>query len=478
MPITLPKGGNISLSSEEHSDGKLAVALGFSAGPGLQSPIDVDASAFLLGEDGKVRRGADFIFYNQPSDEESRFICLLENASGQSANSSSPEEPDADHVRFSIDLEAIPTDIQRIVFCLTLHGAEERRQNFGCIKKLYLRVLNRTQNLETVRFEAVGEFSTETALQVSELYRRGDSWKLRAIGQGFAGGLAALATDFGVHLEMATDTDEQPPARQDDANETANFEVVPPSISSGKAPPSLTDEFHPDLPSLSKKKRRSSSEILAAQTEEIARAMKPFLPQIGLTLRNAANESSTRILLDRILQQVLGYSLEEIKPEHKIQGRTADYVLSPGGIDSVVIEVKRIGAPLKQKQIFQATSYAAYSGIKWALLTNLITWKLYRVSTTDKIEPHLVFTIDLNKGLSEDAAHYLTLISKNGIVRKTPLERLWQIRRSLSTESLIGAILHDDVLSRIRTLIARDTGINLDTADIKAALEQDILKIE
>ncbi|WP_075088939.1 hypothetical protein [Verrucomicrobium spinosum] len=100
------------------------------------------------------------------------------------------------------------------------------------------------------------------------------------------------------------------------------------------------------------------------------------------------------------------------------------------------------------------------------------------MSTTDKIEPHLVFTIDLNKGLSEDAAHYLTLISKNGIVRKTPLERLWQIRRSLSTESLIGAILHDDVLGRIRTLIARDTGINLDTADIKAALEQDILKIE
>jgi hypothetical protein len=298
---------------------------------------------------------------------------------------------------------------------------------------------------------------------VGELYRRGQEWKLRAIGQGYAGGLAALAIGFGVHVDI-----------EEDSPAAALGDPLPPMATEADdngTPPSE------EPPSLSKKRRRSTEEILATHAREIAVAMKPYLPQIAQTLRGGANESSTRILLDRILHQVLGYSLEEIKAEHKIQGRTADYVLAPGGQDSLVIEVKRIGAPLRQKQIFQATSYAAYAGIRWALLTNVTTWQLYRVSATDKIEPHLVFTIDLHKHLSEDAAHYFSLISRKGIVRKTPLDRLWQIRRSLSTESLIGAILHEDVLGRIRAVIARDNGVVLDMADIKAALEQDIFKL-
>ncbi|HSJ01285.1 MAG TPA: TerD family protein, partial [Verrucomicrobium sp.] len=357
MPIALPKGGNCSLNAEEHPGGKLLIAMGYSVPSETSTSPDIDASAFLLGEDGRVRGGSDFIFYNQPSDEESKFICLLESAR-PAENPDAGSADESDRVRFSIDLDHIPADVQRIVFCLTMHEAEKRQQNFGCVDRVYLRILNRTQNSETVRFEAVREFTSETALQVSELYRRGGEWKFRAVGQGYAGGLAALATSFGVHLEQAEDDDcLPPPPRREDNDEASNFETVPPSISSGSLDIEPPSKEEMELPSLSKKKRRTSAEILAGQTQQIAGLMKPFLPQIALTLRAAANESSTRILLDRILQQVLGYELHEIKAEHKIQGRTADYVLAPGGVDAVVIEVKRIGAPLKQKQIFQATSY-------------------------------------------------------------------------------------------------------------------------
>ncbi|HPE73188.1 MAG TPA: type I restriction enzyme HsdR N-terminal domain-containing protein [Candidatus Competibacter sp.] len=120
-------------------------------------------------------------------------------------------------------------------------------------------------------------------------------------------------------------------------------------------------------------------------------------------MQDSPNESQSRLLLDRILQDVLGYALSEIKTEQKIQGRAADYVLAPGGIDALVIEAKRLGAPLRDKQIFQATSYAAYAGIRWALLTNIVNWQLYRVATENKVETDLVFAIDLQNGWTTKA---------------------------------------------------------------------------
>ncbi len=143
----------------------------------------------------------------------------------------------------------------------------------------------------------------------------------------------------------------------------------------------------------------------------------------------------------------------------------------------IVIETKRIGLALRGKQIYQATSYAAHSGIAWALLTNVAVWRLYKVTASDKIEAKLVFTINLHKGFSDDAAYYFALISRIGIQRKAQLKRLWLTRKALSTESLVSAVLNEDVLIRIRNVIARENGIQLDLADVRAAVEQDILKL-
>lgn len=460
MATTIQQGGNCGLGQAGLGGSQCFVGLGWSwQGSG---PCEVDASAFVLNERGQVCSEGSFVFYNQPADDLGGFLTLLEPPP-LSQDQDGGEGSTLDRQGFMLELDKAPAHVSRVVFCLTLHEAEARGQSFSQAAHVHLRVADPGTGAEVLRFTAAGGFGAETAVAVGELYRRGGEWKFRAVGQGYAGGLAALARSFGVCLDdKPTPAPTPHPARQ--------------AAAPGEAPaPEPEPEEGGNL--LTRKKRRSV-DILAAQAAEVRTRLKALLPQIVSALQMGANESSSRLILDKILQQVLGYSLEEIKAEQRIEGRSADYVLSPGGQDMVVIEAKRIGGPLKEKQIFQATSYAAYAGIKWAILTNVVVWRLYKISTTDKIEPHLVFTVDLQKGVSEDAAHHLTLISRAAIVRKTPLDRLWLLRRALSTESLISAILHEEVLARIRKVVAQENGIQLDLADIKSAVERDILKLD
>lgn len=459
MRNNIKKGANASLVENEIDGAQLVIGIDFSFDSATEH--DVDASAFLLGENKRIRSDGDFIFYNQRSDGQGGFIRYLAEAN----------PPDLDKHQFSVDLARVPKSIHSIVFCLTIHDAELRNQNFSMADQICLRVVKQSTGEELVCFSNDDEFTTETALHYCEIYRRGDTWRFRGVGQGYAGGLEAMARNFGVNLELP---------------HVDAVEVAMPSLDS-QVPKTLANleeravaQVDPseDSTTLSKRKRRSSADLLAAEAVEIRARMKPILSQINSALRAGVNESSSRLILDKILQEVLGYTISEIKAEQGIQGRAADYVLAPGGVDTLVIEAKRVGMPLREKQIYQATSYAAHSGITWALLTNVAVWRLYKVTTTEKIEPHLVFTIDLHKGLTDDAAYYFALISKMGIMRKSQLERLWQTRRALSVESLISAMLNDDVLTRIRNVIARENGIHLDLADVRAAVEQDILKLD
>lgn len=439
-------------------DGQLLVEVDFEFH--CDSAYDIDASAFILGEDRRIRSDVDFIFYNQRTDETGDFICLIEEI---------PPTVPAKH-QFAINLSRAPSSVHSIVFCLTLHEPERRNQNFSMAGRVCLRVSDKATGEDLIQCEDEDDFTTETALHICELYRRNDEWKFRSVWQGYAGGLDAMARSFGVNLKEP---------RVDEVDDVAvSFDSqVPKTLVDLEAKAASVEQIN-EPPTLTKRKRRTSADILAAEADEIRSRMKPILGQINAAIHGGVNESSSRLVLDKILQQVLGYAISEIKPEQNIQGRPADYVLAPDGVDTLVIEAKRVGLALKDKQIYQATSYAAHSGISWAILTNVAVWRLYKVTNAGKIEATLVFTIDLHKGLSDDAAYYFALISRMGIVRKSQLERLWLTRRALSTESLISAILNNDVLLRIRNLISRENGINLDLADVRAAVERDILKLE
>ena len=226
-----------------------------------------------------------------------------------------------------------------------------------------------------------------------------------------------------------------------------------------------------------KTKRRSTKEIMEEHIERIKDETIGFLSRLNVSLDNKENESDTRLLINKMLQKILGYTLEDIKTEQKIQGRRADYVLSIGGADVLVIEAKRIGMALREQQTFQATSYGAHGGIKWVILTNAMIWQLYRISTGDKIETDLVFTIDLRDGLDDEEAYWFYLISKHGMSRKNILDNLWRKISALCYDNIVNVILTEDVVVKIRTNLTKQFSCKLTNEEVRAAVEENVFHL-
>lgn len=452
MTLSLPQGGNAALAQADPSALTLFIGLNWEW-PATASPVEIDASLFLLDAAGVVRDDRDFVFYNQESD-----------ASGAVYRLPAAElDPSRDREGFVVTLPGLSEDVRRVAFCLTLDATGAADATFGAVSWMQARVVNRDSGRELLHYRSGDELGAETALVVAELYRHREGWKFRAVGQVFAGGLRALAARIGVLVA-------------DEASPSAN---VAATDDEGFTTPALTldkDTAAPESASGPKRRRRTLQDLLAAQVEEIKTRYRAIQPLLKRALADNPNESQSRLLLDRILQDVLGYALSEIKTEQKIQGRAADYVLAPGGVDALVIEAKRLGAPLRDKQIFQATSYAAYAGIRWALLTNVVNWQLYRVATEGKVEADLVFALDLQSGLDDESAYRLMLLSKAGIARCERLEKLWRKKVALSPESLIAAILNEEVLNKIRAVLLRERGCPLTHQEIQEAIERELLR--
>lgn len=167
----MDKGANLPITST----GVRAV-LGWAAGPGVP---DVDASALLLTGGGRVRSDADFVFYNQPR-----------HASGAVRHLG--KRPGADTV--AVDLAAVEPGVERVLLCASADGG-----SFGQVPGLHLILLDATSGVELARFDM--RAGPETAFVSGELYRRSGAWRFRAVGQGYASGLAGLATDFGITVD-------------------------------------------------------------------------------------------------------------------------------------------------------------------------------------------------------------------------------------------------------------------------------------
>lgn len=191
MAISLSKGGNVNLSKEAPGLKKLIVGLGWDPRATDGKEFDLDGSAFLLNSTGKVRSDADFVFYNNLKSADGSIVHSGDNRSGQG---------DGDDEKVNIDLAAVPADIEKISFCVTIHEGQQRGQNFGQVSKAYIRCVDADSGKEIARYDLSEDGSTETAMIFGEVYRSGSEWKFKAIGQGFAGGLAPLATSFGINV--------------------------------------------------------------------------------------------------------------------------------------------------------------------------------------------------------------------------------------------------------------------------------------
>ena len=191
MGVSLTKGGNVSLSKEAPGLKAITVGLGWDARATDGAAFDLDASVFLVGADGKVRSDGDFIFYNNLKSGDGSVEHLGDNLTG---------EGEGDDEQVNVGLAGVPAEVHKAVFAVTIHEAEGRKQNFGMVSNAFIRVVNQDGGTEIARYDLSEDASTETAMIFGEIYRHGDEWKFKAIGQGFAGGLGPLARQHGVNI--------------------------------------------------------------------------------------------------------------------------------------------------------------------------------------------------------------------------------------------------------------------------------------
>ncbi|KNE82155.1 MULTISPECIES: TerD family protein [Streptomyces] len=191
MGVSLAKGGNVSLSKEAPGLTAVVVGLGWDVRTTSGTDFDLDASALLLNDSGRVVTDRHFVFYNNLTSPDGSVEHTGDNLTG---------EGEGDDESIKVDLAAVPADVTRIVFPVSIHDAENRGQSFGQVRNAFIRVVNQAGGSELARYDLSEDAATETAMVFGELYRHGAEWKFRAVGQGYASGLAGIAADFGVNV--------------------------------------------------------------------------------------------------------------------------------------------------------------------------------------------------------------------------------------------------------------------------------------
>ncbi|HWU20867.1 MAG TPA: TerD family protein [Nocardioides sp.] len=191
MAVSLTKGGNVSLTKEAPGLSAVDVGLGWDANSFSGAEFDLDASAIMLSESGKVVSDAHFVFFNNLSSPDGSVVHAGDNLTGAG---------DGDDEVVHVNLAAVPLEVDRISFAVSIYDADTRSQNFGMVRNAFIRVVNQAGGAEIARYDLSEDASTETAMVFGELYRNGADWKFRAVGQGYASGLRGIAQDFGVNL--------------------------------------------------------------------------------------------------------------------------------------------------------------------------------------------------------------------------------------------------------------------------------------
>ena len=192
MPINLTKGQKVDLTKGNPSLTKIVVGLGWDVNAfDSGAAFDLDAAAFMVGGNGKCPTEKEFVFYGNLEHTSGSVKHMGDNLTG---------EGDGDDEKVMVKLAAMPADVMKLAFAVTIHEAEQRRQNFGMVSNAFIRVVNEKDGTEIARFDLSEDASTNTSLIFGELYRHNDEWKFRAVGQGFDGGLGALARNYGVNI--------------------------------------------------------------------------------------------------------------------------------------------------------------------------------------------------------------------------------------------------------------------------------------
>ncbi|GAA2260416.1 TerD family protein [Actinomadura luteofluorescens] len=351
----MSKGANIDLSSLTTAAGPLTVALSWidPSGEG-----EADVSVLLINSEGKVGSDADFVFYNQPTtaDESVRLL-------GKSPTATGSED------RILVDLGTLRPDVQRVVIAASRYAGA----TFGALDELCLTISDST-GAELLSFP-IRDADSETAFIFGELYRREDSWKFRAVGQGYASGLAGLAADFGISV---------------DDSEERQSDPAPSDLLAADGPGAIADQVTTEAsPTESKRPQRvrtAKKKVTAPKAAKVSLAEHPSWQHARLfsvtALRNdQEREARATATLLAVMAQVPEFgrrltarfnapagtiqTFAEASFKHgdsKVRPDGVLRVARAGRIWTALIETKTGGNPLKADQVEAYLQVAARHG--------------------------------------------------------------------------------------------------------------------
>ena len=192
MGVRLVKGQRTDVTKGNPNLSKILVGLGWDVRQyDGGTDFDLDASAFLLGANGKCLDERDFIYYFNLNHVSGAVTHSGDNRTGKG---------EGDDEEIHVDLSKIPPSIEKIAFTATIYDAEKYKLNFGQVSNAFIRIVDEVTGEELLRYDLGEDFSIETAIVVGELYRHQGEWKFNAIGSGFKGGLRALCLNYGVSV--------------------------------------------------------------------------------------------------------------------------------------------------------------------------------------------------------------------------------------------------------------------------------------
>ncbi|WP_217206103.1 TerD family protein [Streptomyces sp. AC550_RSS872] len=215
MTHAMLKGSNVPLEATT-----VRAVLRWTPGQGVP---DVDASALLLGPDGRVRSDEDFVFYNQPRHPSGKVWRLGKKRGAEGLTDT-----------IQTDLAGVESAVGQILLVASADGVA-----FDCVRDLRIVLYDAAaaDGDPLAYFDIKPETGQETALICGELYRRGEGWKFRALGEGYSNGLKGLATDYGISVDESEAMEEPPPAATPEVSQPLPPEqpttVVPPQPSYG-----------------------------------------------------------------------------------------------------------------------------------------------------------------------------------------------------------------------------------------------------
>jgi tellurium resistance protein TerD len=191
MGVSLKKGGNVSLTKQAPGLSAVLVGLGWDERTTSGQAFDLDASALMLNTAGRILSDSHFVFFNNLISPDGSVEHTGDNLTGAG---------EGDDEQIKVDRAAVPGEVDRIVFPVSIYEADVRGQNFGQVRNAFIRVVNQADGAELARYDLSEDASSETAMIFGELYRYNGEWKFRAVGQGYASGLRGIALDFGVNV--------------------------------------------------------------------------------------------------------------------------------------------------------------------------------------------------------------------------------------------------------------------------------------